>query len=177
MHTEFEERILEIDVQKTISKLEELGAKKVGEWFQKRYVYDFTPARENEWIRLRTNGEVVTLAYKNVEKNTVDGTKELEVEVSDFDETNEILNVLGYKAKGYQENKRIRYMLNDVEVDIDSWPMIPTYMEIEGKSEEQVKEIEKVLDVDASKVTALNCDDIYRDIYGIELKGVKDLKF
>ena len=59
MHTEFEERILEINVEETIKKLEVLGAKKVGEWFQKRYVYDFTPKRENEWIRLRTNGEVV----------------------------------------------------------------------------------------------------------------------
>ena len=143
MHIEFEERILEVDKEKMISKLENLGAIKKGEWFQKRYVYDFNPVRENEWIRLRTNGEVATLAYKNVEKNTVDGTKELEVEVSDFEETNELLNVLGYKAKGYQENKRIRYMLNDVEIDIDSWPMIPTYMEIEAESEEKVKEIAK----------------------------------
>ena len=177
MHTEFEERVLEINVDETIKKLESLGATKVGEWFQKRFVYDFTPKRENEWIRLRTNGEVVTLAYKNVEKNTVDGTRELEVEVSDFDETNELLNVLGYQAKGYQENKRIRYMLDDVEIDIDSWPMIPTYMEIEAESEAKVKEVEAKLEVDTSKITALNCDDIYRDIYGIELKGVKDLKF
>ena len=177
MHIEFEERILEVDKDKMISKLESLGAIKKGEWFQKRYVYDFNPVRENEWIRLRTNGEVATLAYKNVEKNTVDGTKELEVEVSDFEETNELLNVLGYKAKGYQENKRIRYMLNDVEIDIDSWPMIPTYMEIEAESEEKVKEIEKLLEVDESKITALNCEDIYIQIYGINLKEQKDLRF
>ncbi|MBR3281580.1 MAG: CYTH domain-containing protein [Clostridia bacterium] len=177
MHIEFEERILEVDKDKMISKLESLGAIKKGEWFQKRYVYDFNPVRENEWIRLRTNGEVATLAYKNVEKNTVDGTKELEVEVSDFEETNELLNVLGYKAKGYQENKRVRYMLNGVEIDIDSWPMIPTYMEIEAESEEKVKEIEKLLEVDESKITALNCEDIYIQIYGINLKEQKDLRF
>ena len=177
MHTEFEERILEIDVEKMIEKLNSLGAQKIGEWFQKRYVYDFNPARDSQWIRLRTNGETVTLAYKNVEKNTVDGTRELEIEVSDFDETNELLNVLGYQAKGYQENKRIRYMLDGVEIDIDSWPMIPTYLEIEADSEEKVKEIEKKLEVDPSKVTALNCDDIYRDIYGIETKEISKLKF
>ncbi len=177
MHIEFEERILEVDKYKMISKLESLGAIKKGEWFQKRYVYDFNPVRENEWIRLRTNGEVATLAYKNVEKNTVDGTKELEVEVSDFEETNELLNVLGYKAKGYQENKRIRYMLNGVEIDIDSWPMIPTYMEIEAESEEKVKEIEDLLEVDKSKITALNCEDIYIDIYKIDLKQNSDLRF
>ena len=57
MHTEFEERILEIDVEKMIEKLNSLGAQKIGEWFQKRYVYDFNPARDSQWIRLRTNGE------------------------------------------------------------------------------------------------------------------------
>ncbi len=177
MHTEFEEKVLEVDVESMISKLKLLGATKVGEWFQKRYVYDFTPVRENEWIRLRTNGEKTTLTYKNVEKDTVDGTKELEIEVSDFEETNEMLNILGYKAKGYQENKRIRYMFDGAEIDIDSWPMIPTYMEIEAESEEKVKEVEGKLGVDLSKVTALNCDNIYSDIYGIDLKGVKDLRF
>ena len=177
MHIEFEERILEVDKEKMISKLESLGAEKKGEWFQKRYVYDFDPVRENEWIRLRTNGEVATLAYKNVEKNSVDGTKEIEVEVSNFEETNELLNILGYKAKGYQENKRIRYMLNGAEIDIDSWPLIPTYMEIEAESEEKVKEIEKLLEVDESKITALNCEDIYIDIYGINVKEQRDLRF
>ncbi len=177
MHTEFEERILEVDIDKVTNKLISLGAEKVGEWFQKRYVYDFTPPRDSQWIRLRTNGEVTTLCYKNVEKNTVDGTHELEVEVSDFDETNELLNVLGYKAKGYQENKRVRYILDGVEVDIDTWPMIPTYMEIEAESEERVKEIEKLLEVDPAKVTALNCEDIYIDIYGIDVEKIKELKF
>ena len=177
MHIEFEERVLEIDTEKMISKLEELGAQKVGEWFQKRYVYDFNPARDSEWIRLRTNGEEATLAYKNVTKNTIDGTKELEVIVSDFEETNELLNVLGYMAKGYQENKRIRYMLNDIEIDIDSWPLIPTYMEIEGKTEYEVKEIEKLLEVDESKITALNCEDIYKMMYNINVCEIKELKF
>ena len=75
MHSEIEERILEIDKEKIIKKLEELGAKKIGDWHQKRNVYDFTPKREDEWIRLRTNGEETTLTYKNVETNNIDGTR------------------------------------------------------------------------------------------------------
>ena len=85
--------------------------------------------------------------------------------------------MLGYKAKGYQENKRVRYILDGVEIDIDTWPMIPTYMEIEAESEERVKEVEKLLEVDPSKVTALNCEDIYIDIYGIDVESIKELKF
>lgn len=177
MHTEIEERVLEINVQKIIKKLEQLHAIKVGEWNQRRYVYDFSPKRENEWIRLRDTGNQITLTYKNVERDSIDGTKELEIEVSDFEETNQLLNILGYKSKAYQENKRIRYILNDVEIDIDTWPMIPTYMEIEGKTIKEVKEIEKLLDVDESKITSLNCQDIYYKVYNIDVDEIKELKF
>ena len=177
MHTEIEERVLEINVQKIIKKLEQLHAIKVGEWNQRRYVYDFSPKRENEWIRLRDTGNQITLTYKNVERDSIDGTKELEIEVSDFEETNQLLNILGYKSKAYQENKRIRYILNDVEIDIDTWPMIPTYMEIEGKTIKEVKEIEKLLEVDKSKITNLNCQDIYYKVYNINVDEIKELKF
>ena len=177
MHIEIEERVLEINPEEIIKKLEDLKATKVGEWNQKRYVYDFNPIRENEWIRLRTNGESTTLTYKNIEKNSIDGTKELEVEVSDFDETNQLLNVLGYKAKGYQENKRIRYILNNVEVDIDFWPLIPPYLEIEATSVDDIRKVEELLEIDKNKITTLNCQDIYKDIYGINIKEIKELKF
>lgn len=177
MKTEYEIRVLEIDVDKMIKKLDSLGATKVGEWEQKRYVYDFIPKRENQWIRLRTNGKVSTLTYKNVEKDSIDGTKELEIVVDDFKKTNEMLEILGYKSKGYQENNRIRYMLNGVEIDIDSWPKIPTYMEIEGKDEEEVNATLELLDIDKEKVTALNCEDIYKKIYGINIDEIKNLVF
>ena len=177
MHTEIEERVLEVDKEKLIKKLEELKATFVGEWFQKRYVYDFNPVRENEWIRLRDTGKSVTLTYKNVEENSIDGTKELEIEVSSFEDTNQMLNILGYTRRAYQENKRIRYILNDVEIDIDSWPLIPTYVEFEGKDIESVKEVEKLLGIDEEKITCLNCQSIYEQIYNININDIKDLKF
>ena len=177
MHTEVEERVLEVDVNKLVKKLEELNATFVGDWFQKRYVYDFHPARENEWIRLRDTGKNVTLTYKNVEENTIDGTKELEIEVSNFEDTNQMLNILGYERRAYQENKRIRYILNDVEIDIDSWPLIPTYVEFEGKDIESVKKVEELLEIDKEKITNLNCQSIYEQIYNIEVNDIKDLKF
>ena len=177
MNIEIEERVLDVDVDAMIAKLESLGATKVGEWHQKRFVYDFNPIRENEWIRLRTNGEKVTLTYKNIEDVSLEGTKELEVEVEDFDKTNELLKILGYEPKAYQENKRVRYLLNGVEVDIDSWPLIPPYMEIEGKDKKEVEEIEKLLEVDKEKITYFNCSDIYKSVYGIDSSKIKELKF
>ena len=75
MKTEFEIRVLEINIEEMIKKVEKLGGTKVGEYDQKRYVYDLKPAQDNKWIRLRTNGIETTLTYKNIESNTIDGTK------------------------------------------------------------------------------------------------------
>jgi len=177
MKTEYEIRILEINKEEIIKNLEKLGATKIGEFDQKRYVYDLKPMQENKWIRLRTNGIKTTLTYKDVESNTIDGTKEVEIEVDDFENTNELLERIGFKNKGYQENNRIQYILQGVEVDIDSWPMIPTYLEIEGKSEEEVIRIQKQLGIDEYKVTTLNCNDIYKKIYNIDISKIKKLKF
>lgn len=177
METEYEIRILEINKEEMIKKLEELGAVLKGKFGQRRYVYDLRPVEKGKWIRLRTNGKVTTLTYKNIQKNTIDGTKEIEFEVEDFDKANEFLEKIGFENRNYQENERIQYILNDIEIDIDSWPMIPTYMEIEGKSEKQVLDMKKILNIDESKITTLNCDDIYKEIYKIDISAIKELRF
>ena len=177
MKTEYEVRVLEINQDEMIKKLEELGATKKGTFDQKRYVYDLKPVQNGKWIRLRTDGKKTTLAYKDIVSNTIDGTKEVEFEVSDINEAKEFMNRIGFDYRNFQENRRIQYILDGVEIDFDTWPMVSTWMEIEGKSEEQVNSMIEKLKIDKSKITALNCDDIYRDIYGIDIKEIKTLKF
>lgn len=176
-HTEYEVRILDINKDAFISKLISLDAKNKGEYLQRRYVYDFNPVNKNSWIRLRTNGKKTTLTIKEIQKKTIDGTKELETEVSDFDTTNAILEKLGYIPRNYQENKRNSWELNGVSIEIDSWPLINTYVEIEGKSESEVLDTLKLLGIDISDTTTLDVESIFREIYGIEILKIKELKF
>lgn len=174
MYTEYEIRILEIDHDDMIRKLEELKAEKKFEALQRRYVYDFNPVKETSWIRLRSNGDVATLTIKDVEAKTVDGTKELEIAVDDFDNTNLILERLGYKNRGYQENYRTQYILDGVEIDLDRWPMIPEYMEIEGPNEEAVYETLDKLGISKDKIVTLDVLSIYKQ-YGFD--AIHDLNF
>lgn len=177
MNTEYEIRVLEIDKDKLIKRLNELNAKFIGEFNQKRYVYNIIPKTDGRWLRLRTNGKKTTLTYKSVEKNSIDGTKELEIEVEDFEKTNSLLELVGVKNKGYQENNRIQYILDGVEIDIDSWPLIPTYAEIEGENEESVLNILKKIAIDDKKVTTLDVQSIYKEIYNIDITEINILKF
>ncbi len=177
MHIEYEARILEIDKEKLIKKIEHLGAKKIAEFNYKRRVYDFNPKCDNKWIRLRTDGNKTTLTIKKIQTKNIDGTKEMEIEVSNFEETNLILEELGYKSRSYQENKRIRYLLNDVELDIDSWPYIPTYLEIEGKDKESVLNMIKLLEVNNDKVTTIDVENIFKTFYNIDIKAIPVISF
>lgn len=177
MNIEYEARILDIDKDKLIKRLNKLNAKFVGEFNQKRYVYNIIPKADGKWLRLRTNGKKTTLTYKSVEKNSIDGTKELEIEVDNFENTNSLLELAGIKNKGYQENNRVQYVLDDVEIDIDTWPMIPTYVEIEGKSEESVLNIIKKLGINDKKITTLDVQSLYKEIYNIDITKIDVLKF
>lgn len=178
METEYEVRVLDIDVNKLIVKLEELGATRIGEYFQRRYVYDFNPKIDGKWIRLRTNGEYTTLAIKSRPNETKIGELfELEEKVEDFEKTHMILTELGYTPTAYQENKRLIYRLDDVEFDIDSWPMIPTYVEIEGKNEEVVNKYINLLELNNNKLSYESLITIYKKYYNMDLKAYKELKF
>lgn len=177
MGTEYEVRMLEISVPDLISVLEKKGAQKVGLFHQKRFVYDFFPAQKGRWIRLRSNGEEATLTIKEIESMGIDGTKELEIVVSDFDKTNAILEKLGYLPRAYQENIRIEYILKGVKFDIDKWPMIPTYVEIEGDSEQEVISVIKEVGLNSADCTTMDVETVYSKKYGIELNRIPYLKF
>lgn len=176
MQTEIEVKILEINVDEIIAKLNALGAKKIGEKMQKRFVYDFNPKIENSWIRLRTDGAKTTLTVKEIHNDRIDGTKELEVVVDNFEKTNLLLEKLGYIAKGYQENKRISYILDNVEIEIDFWPRIPPYLEIEARTILEVETMVKKLGFDILQSTSISTTKVYKK-YGIDLDSIKELKF
>ena len=178
MAKEREVTILNIKEEDFIKKLLDNGAVFKDEFLQRRYTYDFTPALKNKWIRLRTNGKKTTLTIKEIkDKKAIDGTEELEVLVGDFDIMNKILKELGYVYRNYQENYRKIYMIDEVEVSIDSWPMIPTYAEIEGKSNEAVISILNKLGYSLDEATTLDVTSIYNEVYGIDLLNIRELKF
>ena len=175
---EIEIRILNVDKKKFIEDIIALGAKKQSEYLQKRYVYDFNPVNPKKWIRIRTNGVKNTITIKEIINNQViDGTNELEVEVSDFNKANFILKELGYVPRNYQENHRIVYNLNEVEISIDTWPKIPTYVELEAKSEELIKKLLSIIEYNEKDLTTLDVASIYMNVYGINIMSIKELKF
>lgn len=174
---EYEARVLEINKEELEKKLKNLGAEKIADFDYRRRVYDFNPKEEERWIRLRTNGKKTTLTIKEIKSQEIDGTEETEIEVSDFEKTNIILNKLGYIEKSYQENKRTRWSLDGVEIDIDTWPYIPTYVEIEGKSTKDVEDMIEKLNINKEKVTTVDVQDVFKQFYKIDIAKMPEVRF
>lgn len=67
-------------------------------------------------------------------------------------------------------------MLNGVELDIDTWPMMPTYLEVEGKSEQEVYDMIKLLNLENEKIITSDVAEMYKS-YGHDVQNIKVLKF
>ena len=173
---EHELRILDIDKAAVISTLEALGAIKVGEFSYRRHVFEVIPSTKGRWVRLRTDGTTTTLTIKQIVSDKVDGTSEWETKVDDFDTTFVMLQKIGLTSKGYQENMRIMYSLDDADVCIDTWPKIPTYLEIEAKSAAIIHDVTSKLGFSKKNLTGINVEKIYL-LHGIDITKKANLSF
>lgn len=67
-------------------------------------------------------------------------------------------------------------MLDEYEIDIDTWPGIPTYFEVEGKDEKNLKKIVQKLGYSMSECISCTADEIYEK-YGKSMFDKRELKF
>lgn len=140
----------------------------------------------NKWIRLRQTGNRTAVTIKHilnrktdengVREHSINDVLEYEILIDNFDKGKEVLELLGYHHKNYQEKRRITYRLDGMEIDIDFWPHIPAYIEIEGDTESEVYAMMGKLGYGKEEAKIMNADDVYTS-YGINMYSYKELKF
>lgn len=149
MDREIEIKLLDADLDKFLKKIKLLGAKKVFDVIYNRLIFDFDDNsldKENAFVRLRTDGNKTWLTYKKRLSHSIDGTQEHEVEVNDMKLAKEIMLSIGLKIKKQVETRRIRYDLNNIEVDVDFWPKIKNpVIELESKTKIDLENMIKLL--------------------------------
>lgn len=170
MDIEYEATFLDVNKDEVRSRLKKAGAELIRpEYLQRRVPFHLPKEKRSKhaWLRVRDEGDKITLSLKVVDGDKIESQKEICVKVSDFDETVKLLESIGCERKSYQETKRELWILDGVEITIDEWPFLEPFVEVEGKSEKKVKEISEKIGFDYSKALFCAVGKLYQMKYGI----------
>jgi len=135
---EVEIKILEINKREVIARLLREGARKIFQGTLETVYYDF-PNRS-----LRKNGKVIRLRNekngcemtfkKKMRSSKAKVMQEIEVGVSDYSKIARIFKGIGLKPIFRAKKIRTSYRLGAARFEIDEYPGIPVFLEIETTS-------------------------------------------
>lgn len=169
MDIEYEATFTNINKDEIRNKLNKAGATLIKpEFLMKRIVFELPIGHEipGGWLRVRDEEDKITMSLKVVNGNQIEDQKEICLKIDNFNEGVKFLESIGAKQKAFQESRREFWLLDGVEVTIDEWPYLEPYVEVEGKSEEQVKATSIKLGFDYSQALFCSVDTLYNKKYG-----------
>ena len=177
MNIEYEATFPNVDKEDIRGRLEAIGAVLVRpEYIQKRKTFQLPKEKRSDgaWIRVRDEGDKITMSLKIVDGDTITDQKETCLSVNDFSSACELLSLIGCEEKSYQVTKRELWMLDGVEVTIDEWPFLDPFVEVEGDSEESVKRVSEKLGFEYSEAVFCAVGTLYQLKYGITLDEINN---
>ena len=179
MEKEIETRFLEVDKDEIIKKFISAGAIDKGEEkFEEMIFYpvDMSWTGKGKFVRLRKTKDKIKLTYKENIEQTVDSAREIELEVSDLEKCRQFFEKVGLKVIRQLEKYRHTFELGGVSIDIDSWPKIPAYVEIEGPTVESLKSFCNQLGFDWEKRFDGDAMQVFKH-YGFDLGKISVITF
>ena len=166
MKKEVEIKILNIDPRKLRVSLKKLrGVQVLKRTFMREFYFE-SPTKERLYssFRLRAEGQksFLTLKLKKEDKK-FSIRNEYEVEVSDFKTARSILELAGFKVFRKREKKRESYRVGHVRIEIDEYPKMRPYMEIEASSKEKIEKFLKKMGFNLEHATKKAATEVIRD--------------
>lgn len=120
------------------------------------------------YLRLREEGERCEVILKYRADDAIDGIKteqELSVPIrkDEWDEMRDGLASVGLHRIVIQEKKRTSFLYSALELrfDIDTWPQVPTYLEVEAPTEDVISMGLHMLGFDRSQATSMTGKEVF----------------
>ena len=170
MPKEYELQVLDVDKSKMINLLKKNGGQKTHKNIRMvRSIFKRCNTSINGAARVRSEGKNTTMTVKIYKDKKF--PEEYEVTIKeDFEAGKQFLTALNLKMKSYQETYREKWSLpiNGVhEITFDTWPGIPTFMEIDCTSEKTLNHVKNLLNIQEDKITYGAAIKKYNLYYGI----------
>lgn len=169
-YLENEKKVLEVDVSDLKTQLERLGATKVWEGNRTIYVIDTPDCKhllEDKLIRVTEEEKTKVSIHIN---NSLPSSKKkvIKYKVSRIKEQLDFFEAIGMVPITKVIAKRTSYELNGIDFDIDEFPYIPAFLEIDlENSKVLLTDLLEQLHLAEKKVVDLGTEDIFR-LYGLD---------
>ncbi len=175
MDIEFEATFTGVDKESMRATLTKTGAILVKkEALMRRTVFHPPIDVPGGWMRVRDEGDVITMSLKVVNGTAIEDQKEAMVTVNDFDAAVNFLEAIGAKQKAYQETLREVWTLNGADVTIDTWPGLRPFVEIEAANEGIVRTVSECLGFQYADAKFCEVSTVYFEELGIPKDIMKD---
>ena len=175
---EIEATFININKDQLRAQLKELGAKLLQpETLMRRTIFNID---DHSFVRVRDEGNRITMSYKRLDALSLSGMKEICLDVNNYDDAINFVKVCGLQPKAVQETLREEWELDGVELDIDTWPWLPTFVEIEGPIETAVKTVAEKLGLEMSDALYGSVDEVYKIYYDVTSQDINycpEIKF
>ncbi len=175
MNIEYEATFTNINKDEVRQKLAEIGAVLVKkEYLQKRVVFELPAGHEinGGWLRVRDEGDKITMSLKIVDGNQIHNQQEAQLIINDFEAGRQFLLGIGCQERAYQENTRELWKVGETEITIDEWPFLEPFVEVEGVSEEVVKDVAAQMGFDYAQAKFCSVDTLYHEKYNIDINRI-----
>lgn len=171
---EIETKILEVDAEAIKEKMRALGAEKVQDtrlfvdWFK---APDHKEGEYPWFLRIRTNSEgesEVTWKGKRENLGVSSTKKEINLKIFNPNACAELFSEIGLELYGHQEKDRVSWKYKNWRFDLDHYPKMPAYLEIEGDSEDHIQEAIKLLGLEENTATPNGERDVITKNYNLD---------
>ena len=171
-YKEHEIKVLDVNVYDLRARLEELNAIKVFDDERTITVFDTEDLafinQKDKLIRITEEGTVKVTMHIN--QSNPDTKEEIKFKTSRMQETADFFHGLGLDPICKVTAYRASYELGKIDFDIDKFPLIPPFLEIDIEHIEEegwtVAQILKALGLEENKVVVMGTEDIHK-LYGI----------
>lgn len=162
--------MLEIEAKIKLKSREELTSKGNLTPKSKNHIVDIYFDKNGELksndkvLRLRKHNDKHYITYKGprIKDNNLLVREEHENNIPDFDEAKRTIEHLGFSPTQITEKIRENFTLDsyDAKIELDHYPFIGYYLEIEGKRDDVLKIMEK-LGYSMEDAVAKNCTELF----------------
>jgi adenylate cyclase class 2 len=135
---EIESRILDVNAEEIIAKLEMLGATKIHDANQRSHIFKKEGLKGYFRIREEQNQIVVTLKTKMENSAHAKIRDEQERTTDSVEQAWKDVEALGFTFSHTYDKYRIEYAIGDTHFCLDTHENLPTFLEIESPTEEEI---------------------------------------